>query len=95
MAQNIFVKQLTAEAWKKQFNVVGDMQVVRNPHTGKAFFSYNTEDGQEVLRASSRFLDEEYRNRANTYGVMFGQTVEGNWIGYAKGDTANVLMSGI
>lgn len=95
MTQNIFVKQLTSAAWKKQFNVVGDMELIQNPKTGKAFFSYNTEDGQEVLRASSRFLDEAYLNRAKTHGVMFGQTVEGNWIGYAKGDTANVLMSGI
>ena len=95
MTQNIFVKQLTSEAWKKQFNVVGNMQVVKSPKTGKPFFSYNTEEGQEVLRASLRFLDEEYRKRAETHGVMFGQTVEGDWIGFAKGDSANVLLTGI
>jgi hypothetical protein len=95
MNQNIFVKQLTSQAWKEQFNVIGDMELVKSPKTGKAFFSYNTADGNQVLRASMRFLEEAYLDRAKKTGVMFGQTVEGNWIGFAKGDSSNVLLSGI
>jgi hypothetical protein len=95
MTTNIFVKQLTAAAFKQQSKVIGTMDLIRNPKTGKVFFSYNTDDGQTVLRASSRFLEPEYLSRATTHGVMFGMTADGIWIGYAKGDSANVLLSGV
>jgi len=95
MSTNIFVKQLSAAAFKQQYKVIGTMDLIKNPKTGKVFFSYNTEDGQDVLRASARFLEPEYLSRATTHGVMFGCTEDGNWIGYAKGDSTNVLLSGV
>ena len=65
---------------------------VKNP--GKYFGAYETPEGSFTIPASARFADAEYAQRAIQRGMNLGQTVDGTWIVFAKGEGLTALLEG-